>query len=241
MVKRLGIIVQAHMGSTRLPNKMLKDLCGKTVIGHVISRLKLVKNADALIIATSDLPADDLLVQECQKYDVKVFRGSDSDVLGRFYHAACEYKLTDVARVCADNTFVDWSLIDREIEKYKSLTNSVVVPGKNVPLGLGCEIFSFAMLEEAFRCGQERYHREHVTPYIYEKHPLKVPVDYPVCYGKYRLTLDTIDDWKLIEILYKKLYMGADDITIEQLNKVLEDNPSLIELNGHVHQKDAKE
>ncbi|WP_028129291.1 cytidylyltransferase domain-containing protein [Selenomonas sp. AE3005] len=241
MVKRLGIIVQAHMGSTRLPNKMLKDLCGKTVIGHVISRLKLVKNADELIIATSALPADDLLVQECQKYDVKVFRGSDSDVLGRFYHAACEYNLTDVARVCADNTFVDWSLIDREIEKYKSVANSVVVPGENVPLGLGCEIFSFSMLEEAFQCGQERYHREHVTPYIYEMHPSKVQVDYPVCYSKYRLTLDTIDDWKLIEKLYKKLYAGADDITIEQINKVMEENPSFIEINSHVHQKEVKE
>lgn len=241
MVRRLGIIVQAHMGSTRLPNKMLKKLCGKTVIGHVISRLKQVNCAEELIIATSDLDADDSLVEECNKYDIKIYRGSDTDVLARFYHAACKYNLTDIARVCADNTFVDWNLIDNEIRKYQSLTNSIVAPGENVPLGLGCEIFSFAMLEDAFLHGKEKYHREHVTPFIYEKYSSLVKVDYHENYSKYRLTLDTDSDWQLINKLYNHLYKGKDDITIEQLVKIMEQNPEWNNINIHVRQKSAKE
>ena len=111
MVRKIGIIAQAHIGSSRLPNKMLKDLCGKTVLGHVISRLKLVRYADALIIATSDLPEDDVIVKECQKYRTDVFRGSNEDVLSRFYHAAVAFELTDIARVCADNTLIDWDVM----------------------------------------------------------------------------------------------------------------------------------
>jgi len=240
LVKCLGIIVQAHMGSTRLPNKMLKNLCGKSVVGHVISRLKLVNNAEKLIIATSDLSADDLLVKECEKYDVAVVRGSDSDVLARFYKAAKEHNLTDVVRICADNTLVDWNLLAKEIDEYQKHENIVVVPGDNVPLGLGGEIFSFSMLEEAYENGKEHYHREHVTPYIYEHHNNVVKVDYKENYRKYRLTLDTGADWELIQRIYSSLYDGNNEITFEQVAEILQKNPVWVDINSHIKQKSVK-
>lgn len=240
MVNKLGIIVQAHMGSTRLPGKMMKKLCGKSVVGHVISRLKQSKNADELIIATSDLPADDLLVKECEHYDVAVVRGSDSDVLARFYEAAIEYDLKDIVRVCADNTLVDWNLIDEEICEYKMHENAIVVPGNNIPLGVGVEIFSFQMLKDAFENGKEHYHREHVTPYIYEKYNNIFKVNYDKNYSRFRLTLDTYEDWQLIERIYNTLYKG-NDIPFSQVVELLQKNPSWLELNKYVKQKGDKD
>lgn len=241
MVKKLGIIVQAHMGSTRLPNKMMLQLCDKTVLGHVICRLKKVQNADALIVATSTLAVDDVIVAECEKYHVSVYRGSDEDVLSRFYGAAVQYELTDVARVCADNTLVDWEVIEDEIKAYQTGQYPVVNPSANIPLGLGCEIFSFAMLEDAYKHGTEHYQREHVTPYIYEHYEPVYRPAFPKDYRKYRFTLDTEDDWQLIQRIYQALYRGEDNITLPQVIQTMADNPEWFALNENVHQKSVKE
>ena len=241
MVRKLGIIVQAHMGSTRLHNKMMKILCGRTVLGHVVSRLKKVQSADELIVATSDLPVDDSIVKECDKYNVSVVRGSDKDVLSRYYKAAKEHDLTDIVRVCADNTLVDWCLIDKEIAEYKKHENVIVATGENVPLGLGGEIFSFSMLEEAFINGKERYHREHVTPYIYEQDYEVIRMNYEKFYGNFRLTLDTESDWLLINKIYEFLYTGEDAITFEQVAEALKNNPSWIRINEHIKQKGIRD
>lgn len=241
MVRKLGIIVQAHVGSTRLPNKMLKDLCGKTVLGHVISRLKRVKGADVLIIATSDLPEDDAIVKECQKYHTNIFRGSNEDVLSRFYHAAVEYRLTDIARVCADNPIIDWNIIDDEIAAYRTGEYERINPSRNVPLGAGCEIFSFDMLKEAYENAREHYQHEHVTPYLNECYaPPHCPL-YPNDYSKYRFTLDTEQDWKLIQNIYYALYQEGEDIALTHVVALMEKNPHWFDINKDVHQKTVKE
>lgn len=242
MVKKLGIIVQAHMGSTRLPNKMMLTLCDKSVLGHVICRLKNVVKADELIIATSNLEIDNAIECECDEYKVNCYRGSDDDVLSRFYHAAKKYNLTDIARVCADNTLVDWELIDAQIEAYLVAEHSLVGYGAHVPLGFGCEVFSFSMLEDAFYNGKEHYHREHVTPYIYEKYGKPYRVDpYVYDYSKYRFTLDTEQDYELIKQIYSYLYRGKDNITSKQVFHLMENYPELYYLNKDVRQKSIKE
>ena len=105
MVKKVGLIIQAHMGSTRLPGKVLKTVNDISVLGHVILRLKKVKNSDEIIVATSILPVDDVIVKESRKYGALVFRGDDEDVLARYYNAAKKYGITEIARVCSDNMF----------------------------------------------------------------------------------------------------------------------------------------
>ena len=241
MVRKIGIIVQAHMGSSRLPNKMLKDRCGKTVLGHVISRLQRVRNADALIIATSTLPADDAIVEECRKYHVDAFRGSNEDVLSRFYHAAVEYELTDIARVCADNTLIDWNVIDDEIAAYRTGKYERIDSSENVPLGLGCEIFSFDMLKEAYENANEHYQHEHVTPYLDENYAPPYRPPYPNDYSKYRFTLDTEQDWKLIQNIYHALYREGEDMTLDRVVTLMEENPHWFDINKDVHQKLVKE
>ncbi len=242
MVNKLGIIVQAHIGSSRLHEKMMLDLYGKSVLGHVISRIKNVRNADAIIVATSDDVEDNVIVDECKKYQVDCFRGSNADVLSRFYYAAKAFHLTDIARVCADNTLIDWTLIEKEINDYNTKEHKIVNCATNIPLGLGCEIFSFKMLEEAFHNGKQHYHREHVTPYIYEKYgePYRTNL-YKGDYSKYRFTLDTKEDWDLIQKIYGFLYKGSDDVRLDRVFELMEKHPELYEINKNVKQKSAKD
>ena len=241
MVKTLGIVVQAHMGSTRLPNKMMKNLCGKSVVGHVITRLKNSHRADKLIIATSNLPADDILIEECKKYQVNFYRGSDGDVLERFYQAAKIYELTDIARVCADNTLVDWQIIDEEIKIYQNSQYALVTCGETVPLGLGCEIFSFELLEEARNKATKHYQHEHVTPYIYENFSDVYKYNLQKDLKKYRFTLDTEEDWTLISKIYAELYHGDADFLLDDVIAVMEKNSTWFDINRNVKQKMAKD
>lgn len=241
MVKTLGIVVQAHMGSTRLPNKMMKELYGKSVLGHVITRLKNSRFADKLIIATSNLSADDVLVEECKKNQVAVYRGSDEDVLERFYQAAKFYELSAVARVCADNTLIDWQIIDEEIKIYQNSQYDIVTCGGSVPLGLGCEIFSYELLEKARNNAREHYQHEHVTPYLYENFSEVYRYNLKKDLGKYRFTLDTDEDWELIRKIYGALYHGVADFLLEDVIAVMEKNLEWIEINKNVKQKKATE
>ena len=241
MVKSVGIIVQAHMGSTRLPNKMMKDLFGKSVLGHVITRLKKSLCADKLIIATSNLPSDDILAEECKKYQVNFYRGSDSDVLDRFYQAAKYYELSDIARVCADNTLIDWQIIDEEIKIYKNFSYDIVTSGDTVPLGLGCEIFSFDLLEEARHKATKTYQHEHVTPYLYENFSNVYRYNLQEDFKKYRFTLDTEEDWQLIYKIYSELYHGEDNFLLEDVVAVMKKNSTWFDINKNVKQKTAKE
>lgn len=240
MVKRLGIVVQAHMGSTRLKNKMLKSLGNRSVIGCVIERLQCVRNADELIIATSDEAEDDVLVEEIKKYGVKYFRGSNDDVLGRFWGAATHYDLTDVMRICADNVLQDWQIIEQEIECYRNSLHKIVVGDKSIPLGIGGELFPMAFLEEANLKAAEHYQREHVTPYIYEHHTDIFRYSIGKAWGNYRLTLDTEEDWQLIQRLYDALQYRWQDFVLADVIHLLEENPGWVEINKHVKQKTIK-
>ena len=239
-MSKIGIIAQAHMGSTRLRNKMLKDLYGRSVIGCVITRLRQVKNADALIVAISDEPEDDILVQELETYGVDYYRGSNSDVLSRFYCAAQKYKLTDIVRVCSDNTLIDFRILEDEINFYKGGKHEVVTSGSHIPLGLGGEIFPLALLQKAYENASEPYQHEHVTPYIYEHCTDVYRYDIEQDYSKYRFTLDTEDDWKLIRNIYRELHAKVANFTLSDVIDIMKSNPEWYNLNSAVRQKPVK-
>jgi len=228
------------MGSTRLQGKVLKTIADKTVLGHDIARLKKVKNADLIIIATSKEEADKVIIEECQKYEVECYRGSDSDVLERFYEAAKQYELTDIVRICSDNPLLDWEIIDKEIDLYLTGQYDIVKSGNNIPLGFGGEIFSYASLKEAYDNADKEYQHEHVTPYIYEHSEKAGLYNIEQDYSKYRFTLDTPADWKLVNALYEKLYHGKHDFCLDDVIEVMETNEELFKLNAHIKQKQVK-
>lgn len=237
LVKKIAAIVQARMGSTRLPGKTLKWIADRTVLGHVITRLKNSQCLEQIIIATSDAEADDRIEAECKKYEVPCFRGSQENVLSRYYHAAKAYNVTDVVRVCADNTLVDWKIIDKEIYAYKRQDFDIVKTGVTIPLGLGGEIFSFDKLETAYQNAGQAYQKEHVTPYIYENSSRIFELQVEEDYSKYRFTLDVPEDWILINKLYNLLYKDAHDFLLADVVAVMRKKPELFEINKHVVQK----
>lgn len=234
MVKKVGLIIQAHMGSTRLPGKVLKTVNGISVLGYVILRLKRVRNSDAIIVATSTLAMDDVIVRECEKYGALVYRGDNDDVLSRYYRAAEKHGITDIARICSDNMFIDPEIVENEIAFFLENDCDLVTSGLTIPLGLGAEVFSFNGLEEAFLKSTTPYEHEHVAPYIYE-HGKVHYCEIAENLGKYRFTLDTEEDWKLVNAISSKL--DPKECTLKDIINVMEENPEFYDINKHVKQK----
>ncbi len=243
---KVGIIIQARMGSSRLSGKVLKDLCGKSVLDHVLERVKQISLADEIIIATTVQKQDDKIEEECKRLGVKYFRGSEDDVLSRYYFAAKENNLDVVVRITSDCPLIDPKITNEVIKTFLSNNFDVVanvgaeLDKRTFPRGFDTEVFSFNALEEAFNNAKEKYQREHVTPFIYENakeiHYYLNDIDY----SKYRLTLDTEEDFELISKIYNKLYKGEHNFYLDEILKVFEEDESLIEINKHIEQKKTK-
>jgi spore coat polysaccharide biosynthesis protein SpsF len=240
---KIGAVVQTRMGSTRLPGKVMLDIYGKPVIQHVIERLKQSKYLDEIIIATTTHTQDDVIVEQARKNSVKWFRGSEEDVLSRYYYAAKENNLDIVVRITSDCPLIDPFVIDEMIDFYKKnnylmVTNAGTdLSQRTYPRGLDVEIFCFEVLQDAFHNASENYQREHVTPYIYETSNKIYYYKNTIDYSKYRWTLDTEEDFELITVIYKCLYRRKHDFYLNDIIKLLEQNPAYTKINAHVEQK----
>ncbi len=235
-------IIQARMGSTRLPGKVMKEIVGKTVLEHVITRVKQAKGIDEIVIATTIKPEDEIIAIEAERLGVKVFRGSEEDVLSRYYHAAKENNSDVIIRITSDCPLIDPEIIDKLIgfyidNDYRIVTNAGSDLSKRTyPRGLDTEIFSLEELESAFMKAKNRYQREHVTPYMYENDNIfnyKNDKDY----SKHRWTLDTKEDFELITRIYSELYNEKHDFYLDDIIKLFEKRPELFNINAHVEQK----
>ncbi|MCP8617531.1 glycosyltransferase family protein [Salirhabdus salicampi] len=240
---KIAAIIQARMGSTRLSGKVMKDIKGRTVLSHVIERVRQSNLIEEIIIATTVHEKDTIIEKEAIKCGAKVYRGSEEDVLSRYYLAAKENNIDIIVRITSDCPVIDAYVIDEIIsfyrnEKYEIVTNAGSdLSQRTYPRGLDTEVFSFNALEDAFYNGREKYHREHVTPYIYEKsnkiHYFKNDVNY----SKYRWTLDTEEDFELISEIYNKLYKGTHDFYLQDIIEIFEKEPEMYTINAHIEQK----
>lgn len=218
------------------------DLCGKPVIDHVIERLKQCAEVGVVVIATTEDRRDDALAERAVANGVACFRGSEADVLSRYYLAARELGLEVVVRVTADCPLIDPGVTGEVVRfflahDYAMVTNGGDRPGERTyPRGLDTEVFSFAALGEAFERATRSEQREHVTPYIYENgsvYHYRNDVDY----SRYRWTLDTADDYALLRAIYERLYRGKHDFYFMDVVRLMEREPGLAALNAHVEQK----
>ncbi|PKP61382.1 MAG: acylneuraminate cytidylyltransferase [Candidatus Altiarchaeales archaeon HGW-Altiarchaeales-1] len=241
--KKIVAIIQARMGSTRLHGKVMKKILGKEVILHDIDRIKQIKNLDKIVIATTTKKDDDIIVETIKNYNsgIGIFRGSEDDVLDRYYKAAKEFNATVIVRITSDCPLIDPLVSDKVIETF--LNNKCDYCSnclkRTYPQGLDTEVFSFEALEKAWKEAKEDYQREHVTPYIYE-HPekfklLNVLNDKDLSH--LRWTLDTIEDFNFIDEIYKRLYKENKSFYIEDILKVLEKEPKMLEINKDIKQK----
>lgn len=229
-------IAQARMSSSRLPGKVLRTIDDKTIIGHLISRLKKAQTIDEIIIATSDDKSDNPIEEECKKYNVSCFRGSLNDVLGRFYGASKEYNAQNIVRICCDSPLIDWNMVDDVVNFYLNNDYDIVL-NTGVPIGFAFEVFKYKKLEEAFFYSKNDYHREHVTPYIYENTDKCYLYKNDLDYSKYRFTLDTEKDFELLKEVFKNLYKGEHDFHMKDVVNLLKDKPELYDINKEVVQK----
>lgn len=243
---KIGAIIQARMGSTRLPSKVMKKIKDKSVLEHVVNRVIQSTYLNEIIIATTVNEEDGKIEKEALKIGTKVFRGSQEDVLSRYYLAAKEYGLDIIVRITSDCPLYDPNVLDEMIKFYLENEYEVVsnassdLSKRTYPRGLDTEIFSFEILENAYKNAEEKYQREHVTPYIYENTDQVFYYKNNVDYSKYRWTLDTDEDFKLISEVYKHLYNGIHDFYFNDIVELFERIPDLYEINAHIEQKKIK-
>lgn len=236
-------IVQARVGSTRLPEKVLKKICGKTVLEHDIDRLKQIKSLDKIVIATTTLEADNKIEKLVKELGIDCFRGSSEDVLSRYYFAAKEHKADIVVRITSDCPLIDYEISDKiieyylnNLEKYDYVSNTI---DRTYPRGLDTEVFSFKSLEKSYNEAEKQYEREHVTPYIYQSTDKFRTSQYKngTNYSNYRWTLDTEEDFKLISIIYDNLYRENKLFNFYDILKFIDKNPHIVKINEHIKQK----
>jgi spore coat polysaccharide biosynthesis protein SpsF len=241
---RVVAIIQARMGSTRLPGKVLKDLGGKTVLARVVNRTRRATLLDEVVVATSVLPADDVIARECEHLKVACFRGDEADVLDRYYRAAQKFAADAVVRITADCPLIDPELIDAAIrsrldQKADYASNSLV---RTYPPGLDVEVFTADALARTWSAAKEDYQRTHVTPYFYQNPELfkVISIAGEVDHSKYRWTLDTAEDLELLRAIYKH-FGNRDTIRWIEVLDLMEAQPELAALNSHVRQKALRE
>ncbi|WP_142414612.1 cytidylyltransferase domain-containing protein [Hathewaya massiliensis] len=237
-------IMQARMGSTRLPGKVLKKICGKTVLEHDINRLKKINNIDEIVIATTTLEKDNAIVEESERLNAKYFRGSEEDVLSRYYYAAKKYNADAIVRVTSDCPLIDWAVSEKiiqcyldNIDKYDYVSNTIE---RTYPRGLDTEVFSFKALEKAFKESNLERDREHVTPYIWDNSNIFRLYYYKndIDYSELRWTLDTEEDFELINKIYKLLYPNKGlEFKLEDMLNLYDIVPELYSINKEVSQK----
>lgn len=195
----LGIIIQARMGSTRLPGKVLKPIAGKALLDHVLGRLDDLQRQAGIVVATSLLPQDDLIAAHCSGR-VGCFRGSEQDVLDRYFRCAESHDFDHILRLTADNPFTDIVELERLIDLHLSAEYDYTHSFGMMPIGVGAEIFTMEALAASHLEGHAPNHREHVNEFIQEN-PQRFNIgvlDVPA--GKrapeLRLTIDTPEDYE---------------------------------------------
>ncbi len=238
---RSVIIVQARMGSTRLPGKVLRRVAGQPLLQTEIDRLRKVRKADAICVATTTKSADDAICVLCREMEIPVFRGAEDDVLSRYSEAARFMEADEVIRVTADCPFVDPDVVDAVIEKRRSenadySSNTLV---RTFPRGLDAECMTRDVLVRASREAAQPWEREHVTPFIYT-HPECFSlrnVSNDLDLNGFRWTVDTPEDLQFVTLILEHFSGMLSEFTMSDVVTLLEANPEWNTINAHIEQK----
>jgi len=240
MKRKVGITIEGRMGSTRLPGKTLKMLYGKPMLERMIERLKMVKQADIIVMATTDQLQDQPIVDLAKQLGIGHYQGSSEDVLDRVLKAAQKYEIDIIAETCADCPVVDPGIIDKQIAAF--IENNVDYVGchlvKTFPIGLDAKVFTIKTLEEVAMITNDPADRENVSLYIYE-HPQRYKLLNIEARGRQRrpdlrLVVDHQEDFDLIDRIYSELYSQNPGFNYDDILNLFERKPELIQINNQV-------
>lgn len=240
------LIVQVRMGATRLPGKPLKKILDRPLLSYQIERLRRAKRVDKIVIATTLSPRDQEIVNLCQREGISIYRGSEEDVLDRYYRAANTHRADIIVRITGDCPLIDPEIVDQVIDfyslkipNYDYVSNSLQ---RTYPRGLDVEVFSFQALEKAAKEATLPEEREHVTLFFYE-HPeifslgsMQQATDE----SAHRWTVDTEEDFQLISLLINTLYPSNPHFTSEDVLAQIRQHPEWALINAHIKQKPVR-
>jgi spore coat polysaccharide biosynthesis protein SpsF len=238
--RRIVAIIQARMGSERLPGKVLARIGNSSLLTILIHRLRQSKYLDEIVVATTTKTIDDVIVELAKHEGVRWYRGSDQDVLDRYREAAKRLDADVIVRVTADNPLTDPELTDRLIEAHlKDKWDYSYCP--DAPLGTAAEIIDHGALDTASRAASSWSEKEHVTLY-FRLHPddFAVQTIKSKIKAGIRLTVDTAADLTLMNALDEMLG-PLQDVNIKNVVELVKNNPELSEINKHVRQKDTND
>jgi len=241
MPDKIVAVIQARMGSSRLPGKVLLNILGKPVLWHIVNRLSKAKGIDQIVIATSDKTQDDEIEKFCKQYNFDIFRGDEIDVLDRFFKASQKYKADSVIRVTGDCPLVDPQIVGALIKLFQDnnydhcgVATGAGVSGlqniKKFPDGMDAEIMKFEALSVAHAEANTELHREHVTPFIWQQpERFNLGALYPKGrdYSQYRLTLDQREDFEVIKQIFGKLWHNSPDFGLDEIIDLMDGRPEL--------------
>jgi spore coat polysaccharide biosynthesis protein SpsF len=239
-------IVQARMRSTRLPGKVLRPLAGRPLLLHVIERARHARSLAAVVVATTDLPADAPVRALCVEHDIPFFAGSETDVLDRYYHAARLADAELVVRITADCPIVDPDVIDLVVALRRdgnldyaasaAGATAALTGGGAFPEGLSVECFTREALGRAWREARDPFEREHVTPYLWRTGLFSAGIlPFTDDRDDLRLTVDYESDLSLVSRLYEALYVEERPFSLAQAIAYLDQHPEVAALNrAHV-------
>lgn len=241
---KIVAIIQARMRSTRLPGKVLMDIEGTTMLNHVFRRTSCSSLVEEIIIAASMQSQDEAITKECERLGAGSFRGSEDDVLDRYFKAALSRDASIVVRITSDCPLIDHQVVDRVVRElissgadYSSNTIS-----RTYPRGLDAEAMKIEALESAWKNADQPFQREHVTPYIYQNpsqfklHPVTIEEDH----SSLRWTVDTVEDLEFVRKVFEHFGSNADFAWTDVM-RLLKENPDIATLNSQIEQKDLED
>ena len=263
MTPHVVAIIQGRMSSSRLPGKILADIAGQPMLQRVFMRTSRANTVSETIFATTMDASDDPIAEYCDFSGIPCTRGSQFDVLDRYYQTASQAKADVVVRVTADCPVIDPALIDDVLntlleEKYDFVCNRLPPPWpRTYPIGLDVEVCTFSALKIAWTEAKEPQHREHAMPYLYEGVELSAVnrqksegisprgfrialLNHPTDFGDYRWTVDTAEDLEFMRQVYSR-FDGRDDFSWKEVLDLVHNNPELMKINAGVQHKSLKD
>lgn len=241
-------IIQARMGSSRLPGKVLKDIGGKPMLHRIVLRARRSQYVGKVVVATTTDQDDDPVETLCLSSGIPCFRGDPHDVLDRYYQAARLFKAKTIVRLTADCPLIDPGEIDRTVQAFfradvDFAANRLPPPWKRTtPIGMDTEVVTIKALEKAWREAETKHAREHVMPYVYEE-PGRFEtllVDHDPDLSHLRLTVDTYEDLALVREIFGH-FGDTDDFSMQEILEILKNHPDLLKINADIRHKDYRE